>query len=60
MDQGRGLKNQAKKVWKNPKAKKEVLRMLNRFDEENTDIQRIRIRKTYRNLKKGSRLYRIS
>jgi hypothetical protein len=39
MDQGRGLKNQAKKVWKNPKAKQEVLRMLNRFDDENANIQ---------------------
>jgi len=39
MDQGRGLKNQAKKVWKNPKAKEEVLRMLNRFDDENSSIQ---------------------
>ena len=39
MDQGRGLKNQAKKVWKNPKAKQEVLRMLNRFGDENANIQ---------------------
>lgn len=39
MDQGRGLKNQAKKVWKNPKAKQEVLRILNRFDDENANIQ---------------------
>ena len=39
MEQGRGLKNQAKKVWKNPKAKQEVLRMLNRFDDENANIQ---------------------
>ena len=39
MDRGRGLKNQAKKVWKNPKAKQEVLRMLNRFDDENANIQ---------------------
>jgi hypothetical protein len=39
MEQGRGLKKQAKKVWKNPKAKQEVLRMLNRFDDENAKIQ---------------------
>lgn len=39
MDQGRGLKNQAKKVWKNPKAKQEVLRMLNRCGDENANIQ---------------------
>ena len=39
IDQGHGLKNQAKKVWKNPKAKQEVLRMLNRFDDENANIQ---------------------
>jgi len=39
MNQGRGLKKQAKKVWKNHKAKQEVLRMLNRFDDENSDIQ---------------------
>jgi hypothetical protein len=39
MDQGRGLIKQAKKVWKNPKAEQEVLRMLNRFDDENANIQ---------------------
>ena len=39
MDQGRGLKKQAKKVWKNTKAKKEVLRMLKRFGDENANIQ---------------------
>ena len=39
MQQGRGLKNQAKRVWKNPKAKKEVLTMLDRFDDENTNIE---------------------
>lgn len=39
MGQGRGLKKQANKVWKNPKAKQEVLRMLNRFDDENANIQ---------------------
>jgi len=39
MEQGRGLKNQAKKVWKNPKARQEVLRVLNRFDDETANIQ---------------------
>jgi hypothetical protein len=39
MDQGRGLKKQAQKVWKNPKAKQEVLRMLERFGDENAKIQ---------------------
>lgn len=39
MDQGRSLKNDAKRVWKNPKAKKEVLRMLKRFDDQNADLQ---------------------
>ena len=39
MDQGRGLKKQAQKVWKNPKAKKEVLRMLKRFGDKNANIQ---------------------
>ncbi len=39
MDQGPSLKKQAKKVWKNPIAKKEVLRMLNRFDDENANMQ---------------------
>jgi hypothetical protein len=39
MEQGRGLKKKAKKVWKNDKAKQEVLRMLNRFDDENANIQ---------------------
>jgi len=34
MEQGRGLKKQAKKVWRNPKAKKEILNMLERFDNE--------------------------
>jgi len=35
----KSLKNQAKKVWKNPKAKQEVLSMLRRFDNENANIQ---------------------
>lgn len=39
MEQGRGLKNQAKKVWKNPKARQEVLRVLNRFYDETANIQ---------------------
>ncbi|NNF85096.1 MAG: hypothetical protein HKM26_00985, partial [Winogradskyella sp.] len=39
MEQGSGLKKQAKRVWKNPKAKKEVLTMLDRFDDQNTNIQ---------------------
>jgi hypothetical protein len=39
MDQGRGLKEQDKRVWKNPKAKKEVLIMLERFGNENAEIQ---------------------
>ena len=39
MDQGHGLKKQAQKVWKNPKAKQEVLRMLERFGDENAKIQ---------------------
>lgn len=39
MDQGRGLKKLAKRVWKNSEAKKEVLRMLSRFDDENANIQ---------------------
>jgi len=39
MEQGRGLKKQAEKVWKNNKAKQEVLRMLKRFDDENANIQ---------------------
>lgn len=39
MYQGRGLKKQAQKVWKNPKAKQEVLRMLERFGDENAKIQ---------------------
>ena len=39
MNQGQGLIKQAEKVWKNPKAKKEVLRMLNRFDDKNANLQ---------------------
>ena len=39
MNQGKGLKKKAKKVWKNPKAKKKVIRMLERFDNEDSDIQ---------------------
>jgi len=39
MEQGRGLKKQAQKVWKNPKAKQEVLRMLKRFGDKNANIQ---------------------
>jgi hypothetical protein len=39
MEQGRGLKKQAKRVWKNDKAKQEVLRMLNRFEDENANIE---------------------
>lgn len=39
MDQGRGLKKQVQKVWKNKKAKQEVLRMLKRFGDENANIQ---------------------
>lgn len=33
------LKKQGKKVWKNPKAKAELLRVLSRFDDENADLQ---------------------
>lgn len=33
------LESKAKKVWKNPKVKQEVLRMLNRFDDKNANIQ---------------------
>lgn len=39
MEQGRGLKNQARKVWQNPKAKKEILSMLEKFDKEDREIQ---------------------
>ena len=49
MDQGHGLKNQTKKVWKNTKAKQEVLRMLNKFDDENANIQK-KLLKGFKNL----------
>jgi hypothetical protein len=39
MEQGRGLRKQGQKVWKNKKAKQEVLRMLKRFNDENSSIQ---------------------
>lgn len=39
MAQDRGFKNQAKKVWKDTKAKQEVLRILQRFNNENANIQ---------------------
>ena len=39
MNNGTGLKKEAKKVWRNPKAKKEVLRILERFDEEDRKLQ---------------------
>jgi|SRR5687768_10750221 len=39
MDQGNGLRKLAKKVWRNYEAKKEVLRMLSRFDDENANLQ---------------------
>lgn len=39
LDQGSGLIKEAKKVWKNPKAKQELLRMLKKFDDENANIE---------------------
>ena len=39
MDQGRGLKKKAKKLWNNPKAKKEVLSMLEKFSDEDAEIE---------------------
>lgn len=39
MDQGHGLIKKAEKVWKNPKAKKEVINLLKRFDNENADVE---------------------
>jgi len=39
MEQGRGLKKQARKVWQNPKAKKEILSMLEKFDKEDRQIE---------------------
>ena len=39
MDQGRGLKKQARKVWHNPKAKKEILSILEKFDNEDGQVQ---------------------
>ena len=49
MDQGRGLKSQAKKAWRNPTAKREIIRMLNRFDDKNSNIQEKRL-KGFKNL----------
>ena len=49
MDQGQGLIKQADKVWNNPKAKKEVLRMLNRFDDKNANLQEKPL-KSFKNL----------
>jgi hypothetical protein len=39
MDQGRGFKNKAKKVWNNPEAKREVLSMLEKFGNEDGEIE---------------------
>jgi hypothetical protein len=39
MKQGTGLKKQVNQVWENPPAKKEVLRMLKRFDDPNSKIE---------------------
>ena len=39
MNQGRGLKSKAKKVLRNPKAKKEVLSMLEKFGNGDGEIE---------------------
>lgn len=39
MDQGRGLTKTAKKVYENPKAKKEACSLLIKFNQENPNVQ---------------------